>query len=259
MPNRLEDLAKLALATQPSPVQTGPKMVVAGGRVLGEDVSTPDIGAQIGQGLSQLATGYLMTQQLQRRRKFLDEVHKIMGTNTPQEEKRDLMRNLILQYGDDFGLGIKDILFKDWGKSTAKMYKVGDTLVSVNPQTKKVEPIFSAPTSGRDLKLWKQAEKEVLSSLGGSMWMGLDKGARTQYLPAIHKRYLELKSILENGNVSPTKQEPAVKLPKVEDLQGKVKTASEAVKYLVNTYKMSRAEAIKWLKDNVSNGRIKVN
>jgi hypothetical protein len=44
-----------------------------------------------------------------------------------------------------------------------------------------------------DLKVWKQAEDEVTTSLGGSAMVGIDEESRAQYYPQIMGRYLELK------------------------------------------------------------------
>jgi hypothetical protein len=44
-----------------------------------------------------------------------------------------------------------------------------------------------------DLKVWKQAEDEVTTSLGGSAMVSIDEESRAQYYPQIMGRYLELK------------------------------------------------------------------
>lgn len=127
----LDNLAKLILSqisSQQRAQETYPKMIVAGGRVLGRDVSTPDTVDKIQSGLSNLASSYLRIREMDKRDNFMKQVHTIMGAGTSQEEKRNAMRELILQHGgNDYGLGIKDVLFKDWkGKKepniTSKTY-----------------------------------------------------------------------------------------------------------------------------------------
>lgn len=112
----LQDLATLFAANQQAnpPQDTGPKMIVAGGKVMGRDVSQPSGMQNTMTSLGSLATNFIRMQQLQKRNQFFGEVNKVMGSAADVEEKKNLMRQLITQNGgEDYGLGIKDVLWKD--------------------------------------------------------------------------------------------------------------------------------------------------
>lgn len=112
----LQDLATLISMNQQANAQqdTGPKMIVAGGRVMGRDVSQPSGMQNAMTSLGSLATNFIRMQQLQKRNQFFSEANKVMGSAVDVEEKKNLMRQLIMQHnGDDYGLGIKDALWKD--------------------------------------------------------------------------------------------------------------------------------------------------
>lgn len=59
--------------------------------------------------------------------------------------------------------------------------------------------------SGEDLTLWKQAEDEVLTKLGGSAMMGLQRNSE-QYYDQIEERYNQLKSRFGGGPTTPITQ-----------------------------------------------------
>lgn len=86
--NTLEDLATMFLANAQQQQQqpTGPKMIVAGGQVLGEDVSGGGWADRAGQSLQGLASNYLMAQKMKRRNEFMKGMQEIMNTDISLED-----------------------------------------------------------------------------------------------------------------------------------------------------------------------------
>lgn len=116
--NTLESLIAAYLAGQ-QPQETGPKFITAGNRVMGMDNSKDTTLDRMGGALNNLAANYLMAQQIKKRNDFFKSVNTIMGSNDggDQEVKRDALRRLIMAHGgEDYGLGIKDVLWADMVK-----------------------------------------------------------------------------------------------------------------------------------------------
>lgn len=90
----------------------------------------------------------------------------------------------------------KDIqdVYKDWQATTEfniwQKAKQGQKLEQWEKDFADIKDPNAPPP---EIDLWKQAEKETLSSLGGSSMMGLSRDKQAQYYPAIENRFLELK------------------------------------------------------------------
>ncbi len=123
----LEDLARVFVAqNQPKPAE-GPKFIMAGGKVMGMDNTQPSGLDRLAGGLNSMASNYVMFQQLKKKNDFFKSVNDIMGADMPQEEKRGKMRDLIYQHqGNDYGLGIKDVLLKEQMQPIYRMDESGN-------------------------------------------------------------------------------------------------------------------------------------
>jgi len=184
--NRLADLAQLFLAGQQAnpPQDTGPKMIMAGGRALGRDVSQPSRFQNAMGGLSGLATGYLQAQQMQKRNQFFKSVNDIMGSNSPTEDKKNNILQLIMQHGgQDYGLGIKDVLVKELGQPKMPVYKTdaNGNLVQVGTVEKGSKIL---PQGSEMLSKFKQDEQGNYIVPEGMEVMGFDQKGQ----PMIRKK-----------------------------------------------------------------------
>jgi len=75
---------------------------------------------------------------------------------------------------------------------------------SIIPISKLTKTGFSVAKEQDNLKLWKQAENEVVTALGGASMVGLDEESRSQYYPAIYNRYTQLKEQFGKGKIPAT-------------------------------------------------------
>lgn len=167
----LQDLATLFAANQQANAQQdiGPKMIVAGGRVMGRDVSKPSGMQNAMTSLGSLATNFIRMQQLQKRNQFFGEVNKVMGSAADVEEKKNLMRQLITQNGgEDYGLGIKDALWKDFVKPEGSMtiqanqsVPEGMEIIGYDQKGKPMIRKIKRDVSGEKLDLQKEEKKKV--------------------------------------------------------------------------------------------------
>ena len=113
--NSLEELATRFLGGQQTLPDTSPKFIMAGGKAMGIDESGQNAPEKLIGGLKSLATDYLMQQQIQKRNQFFKGINDVMSSPAPQEDKKNAVRQLIVQHGQDYGLGIKDQIMKDFG------------------------------------------------------------------------------------------------------------------------------------------------
>lgn len=91
------------------------------------------------------------------------------------------------------------------GEKPAKERKTEAEIGKLQAQTKKL--LQGGGNYKENLALWKQAEKEVFMSLGGSDIAGLDEANKAKYFPAIQERYKELKGELGVGDAEPGKKD----------------------------------------------------
>ena len=149
--SNLEQLAQMYLASQAAqPAQTDdPRMITAGGRVLGMNRSTPSTMQNVTTGLTDLAKGLLQMSQMKKQNDFFTSVHDIMGTNATTDEKKQKMWQLIAQHnGQDYGIGIKDMLAKDLGQQSIPVYKTDDKGNIIDTGEKIVKGSKVIPASG---------------------------------------------------------------------------------------------------------------
>lgn len=66
----------------------------------------------VSNGLSNIANQYLQTQQQQNRQQFIQSIHQIMSTNSPQQDKMNALLDLQDVHGTDYGLGLNSIASK---------------------------------------------------------------------------------------------------------------------------------------------------
>jgi hypothetical protein len=122
--NTLEQLATMFLASnQPqeekSPFIQGPKGPILDARKKGfMDYMMPS--------LRSLATNFLIAQKYKQKQEFLKSVNTVMGSNATTDDKVEALIRLKAQYGDDFGLGIDDIvaqyskMHREWKPKTMR-------------------------------------------------------------------------------------------------------------------------------------------
>lgn len=72
--------------------------------------------------LQALATDFLRMQEMQNKKKFLKNVQDVMKSNSTVEDKMNNLYSLKMQYGDDYGLGVDNII-KQYSDSIGKEWK----------------------------------------------------------------------------------------------------------------------------------------